>query len=114
NAAAPDGFQIFMYGTDDEDELDRVAARKKPKFRNVATAADDVCLLAFTSGTTGKPKATMHFHRDVLAIADTFSRHVLQPTSTDLFAWTPPLALTFGLGQSVIFPLRVGAATFLM
>jgi 2-aminobenzoate-CoA ligase len=56
----------------------------------------------------------MHFHRDVLAIADTFSHHVLRPTSADLFAGTPPLAFTFGLGQSVIFPLRAGAATFLM
>src|SRR4029077_13515085 len=65
-------------------------------------------------GTTGKPKATMHFHRDVLAIADTFSRHVLRPSRDDLFAGTPPLAFTFGLGQSVIFPLRAGAATFLM
>jgi 2-aminobenzoate-CoA ligase len=114
NAAAPDGFQIFTYGTDDEAELERVAAKKKPKFKNVSTAAVDVCLLAFTSGTTGKPKATMHFHRDVLAIADTFSRHLLRPTSADLFAGTPPLAFTFGLGQSVIFPLRAGAATFLM
>jgi acyl-coenzyme A synthetase/AMP-(fatty) acid ligase len=114
HAAAPDGFQIFTYGTDEEDELDRVAARKKTKFKNVATAADDVCLLAFTSGTTGKPKATMHFHRDVLAIADTFSSHLLQPKPDDLFAGSPPLAFTFGLGQSVVFPLRAGAATYLL
>jgi len=112
--AAPDGFQIFTYGTDEQDELDRVAARKKTRFKNVATAADDVCLLAFTSGTTGKPKATMHFHRDVLAIADTFSRHVLQPKPDDLFAASPPLAFTFGLGQSVVFPMRAGAATYLL
>ncbi len=112
--AAPLGFQIFTYGTTEEDELDRVAARKKTTFKNVATAADDVCMLAFTSGTTGKPKATMHFHRDVLAIADTFSRHVLQPTPDDLFTASPPLAFTFGLGQSVVFPLRAGAATFLI
>src|SRR2546430_15826526 len=71
-------------------------------------------MLAFTSGTTGKPKATMHFHRDVLAIADTFSRHVLKPTSDDLFAASPPLAFTFGLGQSVVFPLRAGAAVYLL
>jgi len=80
----------------------------------VATAADDACMLAFTSGTTGKPKATMHFHRDVLAIADTFSRHVLQPTPDDLFAASPPLAFTFGLGQSVVFPLRARAAVCLL
>src|SRR5260370_42672703 len=71
-------------------------------------------MLAFTSGTTGKPKATMHFHRDVLAIADTFSRHVLQPVPRDLFAASPPLAFTFGLGQSLVFPLRAGAAVYLV
>jgi 2-aminobenzoate-CoA ligase len=114
DAAAPDGFQIFAYGRDDPDDLTQVAAAKRPKFKNVATAADDVCILAFTSGTTGKPKATMHFHRDVLAIADTFSRHVLRPTRDDLFAASPPLAFTFGLGQSVVFPLRAGAATYLL
>jgi 2-aminobenzoate-CoA ligase len=73
-----------------------------------------VCMLAFTSGTTGKPKATMHFHRDVLAIADTFSRHVLKPTPDDLFAASPPLAFTFGQGQSVVFPLRARAAVYLL
>src|SRR2546429_6824325 len=114
DAAAPDGFQIFTYGGDDPDDLTKVAATKEPNFKNVATAAEDVCMLAFTSGTTGKPKATMHFHRDVLAIADTFSRHVLRPTSNDLFTASPPLAFTFGLGQIVVFPLRVGAATFLI
>jgi 2-aminobenzoate-CoA ligase len=78
------------------------------------TAADDVALLAFTSGTTGRPKATMHFHRDVLAIADTFSRHVLKPTPDDLFTGTPPLAFTFGLGGLLVFPLRAGASTLLV
>src|SRR5207245_5890547 len=112
--AAPDGFQILTYGGSDEDDLTEVAAKNRTKFKNVATAADDVCMLAFTSGTTGKPKATMHFHRDVLAIADTFSRHVLQPTPQDLFAASPPLAFTFGLGQSVVFPMRAGAAVYLL
>ena len=78
------------------------------------TAADDVALLAFTSGTTGRPKATMHFHRDVLAIADTFSRHVVRPVADDLFTGTPPLAFTFGLGGLLVFPLRAGAATLLI
>ena len=114
SAAAPDGFQIFAYGGSDEDDLTTVAATKHSNFKNVATAADDVCMLAFTSGTTGKPKATMHFHRDVLAIADTFSRHVLQPTQQDLFGASPPLAFTFGLGQSLVFPLRAGAAVYLL
>ena len=78
------------------------------------TAADDVAMIAFTSGTTGRPKATMHFHRDVLAIADTFSAHVLKPRPDDMFTGTPPLAFTFGLGGLLIFPLRAGAATLLL
>ncbi|HET7419194.1 MAG TPA: benzoate-CoA ligase family protein [Candidatus Dormibacteraeota bacterium] len=114
DAASPDGFQTFTYGGPGEDDLTTVAARKKRTFKDVATAADDVCMLAFTSGTTGKPKATMHFHRDVLAIADTFSRHVLEPSRDDVFAASPPLAFTFGLGQSVIFPLRAGASVYLL
>ncbi|HLQ14347.1 MAG TPA: AMP-binding protein, partial [Candidatus Eisenbacteria bacterium] len=114
DAAAPNGFQVFAYGGADQDDLMKVAATKRAHFKNVATAADDVCMLAFTSGTTGKPKATMHFHRDVLAIADTFSRYVLRPSAQDLFAASPPLAFTFGLGQSVVFPLRAGAAVYLL
>ena len=114
DSATPDGFQILPYGGDDPADLTKVAATKRPQFENVRTAADDVCMLAFTSGTTGKPKATMHFHRDVLAIADTFSRHALRPSPDDLFAASPPLAFTFGLGQSVVFPLRSGAAVYLL
>ena len=113
-AAAPQSFRTFTYGGEGQDDLIQVAARKRDTFKNVATAADDVCMLAFTSGTTGKPKATMHFHRDVLAIADTFSRHVLTPAHNDVFAASPPLGFTFGLGQSVIFPLRAGAAVYLL
>ena len=78
------------------------------------TAADDVALLAFTSGTTGRPKATMHFHRDLLAVTDTFSRHVVKPRAEDVFTGTPPIAFTFGLGGLVLFPLRVGASTLLI
>jgi len=114
NAAAPAEFQTMVYGGSDQADLTNVAATKSPRFGNVATAADDVCMLAFTSGTTGKPKSTMHFHRDVLAIADTFSRHLLRPTRDDLFAASPPLAFTFGLGQSLVFPLRAGAAVYLL
>ena len=113
-AAVPDGFQIVTYGGPGQDDLTSIAAKQGSTFSNVATASDDVCMLAFTSGTTGKPKATMHFHRDVLAIADTFSRRVLQPTARDLFAASPPLAFTFGLGQSLVFPMRVGAAVYLL
>src|SRR4051794_9377904 len=71
-------------------------------------------MLAFTSGATGRPKATMHFHRDVLAICDTFSRHVLQPASDDVFTGTPPYAFTFGLGGVLLFPLHAGASTLLV
>jgi 2-aminobenzoate-CoA ligase len=90
-------------------------ARSAPTgFRAVDTAADDVALLAFTSGTTGRPKATMHFHRDLLAVADTFSRHVVRPTAEDVFTGTPPLAFTFGLGGLLLFPFRVGASVLLV
>jgi 2-aminobenzoate-CoA ligase len=83
-------------------------------FAAVRTAADDVCLIAFTSGTTGTPKGTMHFHRDVLAICDTFPPAHLQTTPDDVFCGTPPLAFTFGLGGLLLFPLRAGAATVLL
>jgi 2-aminobenzoate-CoA ligase len=83
-------------------------------FDAVATAADDVALLAFTSGTTGRPKATMHFHRDLLAICDTFSRHQIRPTPDDIATGTPPLGFTFGLGGLLVFPLRAGAACLLL
>jgi 2-aminobenzoate-CoA ligase len=113
-AAAIPGLTTLLYGGNKQDDLTLLAAGKPVQLENVATAADDVCMLAFTSGTTGKPKATMHFHRDILAIADTFSQHVLHPQPDDLFAGSPPLAFTFGLGQAVVFPLRAGAATYLL
>ncbi len=83
-------------------------------FEAVDTAQDDVCLIGFTSGTTGEPKGTMHFHRDMLAICDAYGRHVLKPLPTDRFIGSPPLAFTFGLGGLVLFPLRVGASTVLL
>lgn len=89
-------------------------ADKPAHFETVDTAATDTCLIAFTSGTTGQPKGCMHFHRDVLAIAETFGRHVLKPGPDDVFAGSPPLAFTFGLGALVIFPFRVGASTVLV
>lgn len=91
----------------------RAAAQPDDKFMACDTAADDVCLIAFTSGTTGMPKGCMHFHRDVLAMCDLFSRHILQPGPDDIFCGTPPLAFTFGLGGLLCFPLRVGASVVL-
>lgn len=93
------------------DELERRMASAPSGFPPVATAADDPALIAFTSGTTGTPKGCVHFHRDIAAMAETFSRHVLQPKSTDVFIGTPPLAFTFGLGAGVVFPASAGAAT---
>src|SRR5690606_32062453 len=93
-----------------EDEMAEVA----PGFPAADTRADDVCLIGFTSGTTGEPKGTMHFHRDLLAICDTYSREVLRPDADDRFIGSPPIAFTFGLGGLVLFPFRVGAATILL
>ena len=78
------------------------------------TGRDDVALLGFTSGTTGEPKATMHFHRDLLIIADGYAREVLNVTPDDVFVGSPPLAFTFGLGGLAIFPLRFGATATLL
>jgi 2-aminobenzoate-CoA ligase len=96
------------------DELETMAAAKSDQFDNVETAQDDACLIAFTSGTTGKPKGAVHFHRDILAICDTFGAHVLRPSPDDVFAGSPPLAFTFGLGGLLTFPFRVGASTALI
>ncbi|MDR7303563.1 AMP-binding protein [Haloactinomyces albus] len=109
-----DDVTTLLYGGGGTADLVARAVEKPGEFANVDTAADDVAMLAPTSGTTGSPKATMQFHRDVLAVADTFAKHVLQPTPDDVFAGTPPLAFTFGLGGLVIFPLRAGASTLLM
>ncbi len=94
--------------------LDALAAAQPATFRNVATAADDVALIAFTSGTTGKPKGTMHFHRDVIAMCDCFPRSCLKPRKNDVFCGTPPIAFTFGLGGMLCFPMRFGASTVLI
>ncbi|HEY3016282.1 MAG TPA: AMP-binding protein [Nocardioides sp.] len=106
------GAKVIEYGG--EGGLTALIEDVPIEFDDVATSADDVALLAFTSGTTGRPKATMHFHRDVLAICDTFSRHVLRPTKDDLFTGTPPFAFTFGLGGVLLFPLYAGASTLLI
>jgi 2-aminobenzoate-CoA ligase len=105
---------VLPYGGDQPGDLTSLAGQKPGDFASVATAADDVAMIAFTSGTTGRPKATMHFHRDVLAIADTFSARLLRPAPDDVFTGTPPLAFTYGLGGLLVFPLRAGASTLLL
>ena len=106
---------IGFDGTANHDaELDRVALDKSVIFDAVHTGRDDVALLGFTSGTTGVPKATMHFHRDLLMIADSYAKEVLGVTPDDVFVGSPPLAFTFGLGGLAIFPLRFGAAATLL
>jgi len=104
----------IVVGGESQDSLASRCASTERWTGFVETGADDISLLAFTSGTTGKPKATMHTHADVLAIADTFSRTMVKPTSDDVFAGSPPLAFTFGLGGLVVFPLRAGASTVLL
>lgn len=106
---------IGFDGTANHDaELDRAALRKPVRFEAVRTGRDDVALLGFTSGTTGEPKATMHFHRDLLIIADGYAKEVLKVTPEDVFVGSPPLAFTFGLGGLAIFPLRFGATATLL
>ncbi len=102
-------------GTANHDaELDRAALHKPVRFDPPPTGRDDVALLAFTSGTTGEPKGTMHFHRDILAIADLYAAEVLKVTPEDVFVGSPPLAFTFGLGGLAVFPLRFGASAVLL
>jgi 2-aminobenzoate-CoA ligase len=107
NAAAGDA-------TPPADSLEAAMARHSAQFSAVDTAADDTCIIAFTSGTTGVPKGTMHFHRDVMAICTCWPLHVLRPRADDVFIGSPPLAFTFGLGGLVLFPMTVGASTVLL
>ncbi len=106
---------IGFDGTANHDaELDRAALNKQVKFAAVKTGRDDVALLGFTSGSTGVPKATMHFHRDILIIADAYAKEVLGVRPDDVFVGSPPLAFTFGLGGLAVFPLRFGASAALL
>jgi 2-aminobenzoate-CoA ligase len=106
--------QSVKYWYDDApDSIDSLVLKQPLWFTNVPTAADDVALVAFTSGTTGKPKGTMHFHRDVVAMCDCFPRSILKVHKDDVFCGTPPIAFTFGLGGMLCFPLRYGASSVL-
>jgi 2-aminobenzoate-CoA ligase len=106
--------ELKYWFDDAPDSLDSLALKQPQWFSNAAAAADDVALIAFTSGTTGKPKGTMHFHRDVVAMCDAFPRSILQAHKDDIFCGTPPIAFTFGLGGMLCFPLRFGASTVLV
>jgi 2-aminobenzoate-CoA ligase len=114
-ALAPELGRIVYWGGESGDNLESLM--KGPGYENFQacdTASDDVCLIAFTSGTTGVPKGTMHYHRDMLAICDTFGKYVLRAEANDRFIGSPPIAFTFGLGGLVLFPLRIGAGAILL
>jgi 2-aminobenzoate-CoA ligase len=112
-AQAPHLERVIYWGAP-EDLQTLMAKPGYEEFVACDTASDDVCLIAFTSGTTGEPKGTMHFHRDLLATCDTYGRHVLRAAADDVFIGSPPIAFTFGLGGALLFPLRVGAASILL
>ena len=105
---------VSFDGLDRGGELEEAMKSKPTTFDNYDSSATDICLIGFTSGTTGKPKMTSHFHRDVLAICEAFPRYSLQPTPDDVFTGSPPLGFTFGLGGLVLFPFYYGASTFLI
>lgn len=113
-ATRPSVAHVVSFGDPTGAGLEAAMARQSDEFDNVATASDDTCILAFTSGTTGQPKATMHFHRDVIAACRCWPPHVLRPQPDDVFIGSPPLAFTFGLGGLLLFPMSVGASTVLL
>jgi 2-aminobenzoate-CoA ligase len=112
--ACPTLKSIVLFGGTGATDLESLMATKSPAIGNVDTAADDTCVIAFTSGTTGKPKGTMHFHRDLIAACRCWPTHTLRASPDDLFTGSPPLAFTFGLGGLLLFPLSIGAATLLV
>ncbi|CAM5506953.1 AMP-dependent synthetase [Streptomyces badius] len=114
-AADVDGLRITLFGGDGPDDLTRLAEGRKGPYRAVDTAAGARSSASrHLAGRAGRPKGCMHLHRDLLAIADTFFQHVLRPSADDVFAGSPPLGFTFGLGGLLVFPLRAGASTLLL
>jgi 2-aminobenzoate-CoA ligase len=106
--------RVVRFGGDGPADLTALMREKPPAFDACDTSADDTAIIAFTSGTTGQGKGTMHAHRDILAITDCFPRYVLKPTSSDVFCGSPPLAFTYALGGLLLFPLRFGACALLL
>ena len=109
-----DALRIVPWGSTAANDLLAMMRTAPSDFPAYSTQADDTCLIAFTSGTTGEPKGTMHFHRDMLATCDTYGARVLCARPDDIFIGSPPIAFTFGLGAAVLFPLRIGASTILL
>jgi 2-aminobenzoate-CoA ligase len=106
--------RIVYFGSGEPDSLERRLESKPAEYRNIETASDDVAVIAFTSGTTGVPKAALHFHRNVMAMCDCWPRSILRPRPDDIFCGTPPLAFTYGLGVMLCVPMRYGASTVLL
>jgi len=113
-AFAPRGGRVARFHADAAESLEGMMADAPSEFTNRDTSAEDTAILAFTSGTTGRPKATIHTHRDIMAGADCFSKFILEPGADDIFIGSPPLAFTYGLGGLLLFPLRHGAATVML
>lgn len=109
-----EGHRVVHFNSESPDALEQAMQKKSPGFTNHRTAADDIALIAFTSGTTGEGKGTMHSHRDVMAITDCFPRYILHPSQDDLFCGSPPLAFTYALGGLLLFPMRFGASSLLL
>ena len=105
-------FNQPFYQPDSAASLEALSAHKNGQFKNCLIAADDIAMMAFTSGTTGKPKAAVHSHRDVLAACEAWPRHILKARPEDIVMGSPPLAFTFGLGGLLLFPMWAGASIY--
>ncbi|MEO5904402.1 MAG: AMP-binding protein [Gemmatimonadaceae bacterium] len=114
NGSERTGARVVHFNTDAHYALEPMMRSKSASFTDVDTAATDTAIIAFTSGTTGEGKGTMHSHRDIMAITDCFPRYVLKPTTADIFCGSPPLAFTYALGGLLLFPLRFGASSLLL
>src|SRR5260370_30052831 len=112
--SAPALEKVILYGKEQGDRLATLISEYSQHFPAIATSHDDVALIAFSSGTSGEPKATVHFHRDLLSVCDSFSKYVLQPRPDDIFCGSPPLTFTFGLGGLLLLPLPVVASSLLL